>query len=114
WSITLANAPGPGNSWTFVLRVNETDTALRVTISDLAKTQSDLIHSVTINPGDRLDIKCVPSGTPSPTGDMQRLVRITAHAPNQQHLSTPSAVSHPLAAGNTYYMAPDQRGNQKS
>jgi hypothetical protein len=112
WSITLANAPGAGKSWTFTLRVNETDTALTVTISDAATTRSDLIHSVTIKPGDRFGIKCVPSGAPMATGDIQRMIRITASAPNQQLISTPSAVSHALTAGNTYYMAPDQRGNQ--
>src|ERR1022692_3632426 len=52
WRITLTNAPGAGKSWTFTLRVNETDTPLSVTISNSETTQSDLVHSATIHPGD--------------------------------------------------------------
>ncbi len=112
WRITLTNPPGAGNSWTFTLRVNEADTALAVTIADGATSGSDSTHKVVIKPGDRYDIRCTPTGTPAAPGDMQRLVRITASAPRRQMLATPSAVSHPLAPARTYYMAPDQRGNQ--
>lgn len=57
-------APGSGKSWTVTVRVNGVDSALAVTISNAATTGS-ATASISIAAGDRVTLKCVPSGTPS-------------------------------------------------
>jgi len=64
--VKLENAPGNGKSYRFVLR-NETqgvDTALDVTISDL-NTSALIDTNVSVNSGDNLVYKCIPSGGPT-------------------------------------------------
>lgn len=65
--VAVAVAPGAGKSLAFTLRVNEADTLLTVTISDtnLAPTSADTTHSISVSPGDRVCIKCIPTGTPT-------------------------------------------------
>lgn len=65
WSIVLAAAPGAGTSFTYTVRKNAVDTALSITISDTATTGSDTTNTIQFNPGDTMDIKITPTGTPS-------------------------------------------------
>jgi hypothetical protein len=65
--VELEVAPGSGKSWTFTLRKNEVNTSLAVTISNTAKTGSDLANSVATSPGDGISIRAEPSGSPADT-----------------------------------------------
>ena len=62
--VTVATAPGAGKSWVFALRVDGTDTALTLTISDTNVTNEDAVHEVTVTAGQRISISATPSGTP--------------------------------------------------
>ncbi len=64
-SITLASAPGAGNSLTFTLMVNGSDTAMVVTISESATSGSDLINTAAITAGQLVTLKCVPASLPT-------------------------------------------------
>ena len=58
-------APGAGNSWTILLRVNESDTALSVTISDSSTSGSDTSNTVSVSAGDLVAIRVNPSSGPA-------------------------------------------------
>lgn len=66
--VNLTVAPGAGKSYTFVLRVNNGNTALTVTISDAATQGWDITHEVAVVGGDQVGIMCTPAGTPAATG----------------------------------------------
>lgn len=63
--VELENAPGTGKSYTFTMRKNETDTSITTTIQNTSKRGNDTINTITVTAGDRLCLKCVPSGTPA-------------------------------------------------
>lgn len=63
--VKLSAAPGAGKSYTFALMKNGAAQALTVTISGTNTTGEDTTHSFTVSPGDRLYMRCVPSGTPA-------------------------------------------------
>lgn len=63
--VNLTQAPGSGKSFTFTLQKNGVDTALVVTIADLDTIGSDTSTSVSVAAGDTLNLKLVPSGTPT-------------------------------------------------
>lgn len=65
--VDLVSAPGTGTSYAFTLRKNAADTALTCTIADSATAGSDNTHTVSVVDGDSLDIKVVPTSTPSAT-----------------------------------------------
>lgn len=65
--VRLSAAPGAGKSYTFRLRVNGANSTIVVTISDTDTTGLDDTHEVNVNPGDRVNLTCTPSGTPAAT-----------------------------------------------
>lgn len=62
--IELSGAPDTGKSYTFVLLVNGAPTALTCTIADLNTSGSDLVNSVAVSPGDTVQLRCTPAGSP--------------------------------------------------
>ena len=63
--VWLATAPGAGKSWTVKIRKNGADSGISVVISDTATTGADLVNTVTVSPGDKIDVQVTPSGTPT-------------------------------------------------
>lgn len=63
--VTLSDAPGTGKSRTFVVRKNNVDTALTVTISNNEITGINSLIAVPYSPGDKIALKSVPTGTPT-------------------------------------------------
>ncbi len=63
----LATAPGAGRSYTFTLMKGDNPTSLVVTISGTDTTGRDVdpLHAVSVVAGDTINIRCVPSGTPT-------------------------------------------------
>lgn len=70
--VDLTVAPGAGQSRTFTLRVNGSDTALTVTISETNTSATDTTHSVAVSPGDTV------SFTQTDTGSAASTIPITA------------------------------------
>lgn len=62
-SVKMNGSPNAGKSYTFTLRVNGADSILTVTISD-AETTESFEADVVVSSGDRVTMKCEPSGTP--------------------------------------------------
>lgn len=67
--VLLSAAPGDGKSYTFTLRKpgnGQADGNLTVTITGAATTTgNDVAHTDVISDDDYVDLKCVPSGTPT-------------------------------------------------
>lgn len=63
--VRVTTAPGAGNSWTFILQLNDEDTALTVTIEGTNTSGEDILNQVTIAPGDMVSLQCSTSGTPA-------------------------------------------------
>lgn len=67
--VSLENAPGSGNSFTFSTRINPgigySAGNLAVTISDASTTGNDQSNSDSMNPGDSMVIRCTPSSLPT-------------------------------------------------
>lgn len=63
WFIKRTTAPGAGTSVTYVLKKNEVDTALTITIADTATTGQDTVNSVSYVAGDVFSISITPTGT---------------------------------------------------
>lgn len=63
--VWLATAPGSGKSWTVKIRKNGSDSGISVVISDTATTGADLVNTVAVSPGDKIDVQVTPSGTPT-------------------------------------------------
>lgn len=74
WVITITNAPGSGKSQTFTVRKNGSNTALTITISNLATSGSDISHTVSIAAGDTIDVIQNTSGSPSAGGEMKSVL----------------------------------------
>jgi hypothetical protein len=55
--VSIAVAPGVGESVTFTVRKNGVDTALIVVIADAALVGSNVVDSVSVSPGDTLTVK---------------------------------------------------------
>ena len=65
-NINVSAAPGNAKSFLVTLRLNAADTALTCTVTGAATTTcADTTHSVSVVPGDLVDLTVVPSGTPS-------------------------------------------------
>lgn len=98
-------APGAGTSYTMTVRKNGADTAITCQISGAsATTCSDTTHSINVLPGDLIDIKTVPVGTPS--GSISFRTSLTFNStdsPNKSCYSS-SSVGNTLATGATNYM----------
>jgi len=62
FKVKLTTAPGAGTSRTFAFRKNGIDQSLSITISDTSTTGSDLVNTVSLSPGDVLQIKHTSSG----------------------------------------------------
>lgn len=65
--VDLVVPPGVGNSRTFVVVVNGSDTAITVTISDTAVTATDAVNFAAITKYDTFHLKETTSGTPAVT-----------------------------------------------
>lgn len=65
--VYLTAAPGAGKNYTFTLRRNGVDTALSCSVSDTGVACHDTMHQINIAAFDQFDVKCVPSGSPTPT-----------------------------------------------
>lgn len=76
--ITIGTAPGAGKSYTFVLMQNGNPTSLSVTIADSATSGSDNSNSVSLTAGDKVSIRCTPSGTPATFSQCSWIIRQTA------------------------------------
>lgn len=63
--VWFATAPGAGKSWTVKIRKNGADSGISVTISDAETTGADLVNTVAVSPGDKIDVQVTPSGTPT-------------------------------------------------
>lgn len=74
WVITITTAPGAGKSQTFTLRKNGSNTALAVTISNLATSGSDTSNSVSVAAGDTIDVIQNTSGSPSAGGETKSVL----------------------------------------
>jgi hypothetical protein len=64
--VSLQAAPGAGQSYTFTLRVNGSDTDVTCTIADSATSASDLTHTAAITAGQSWSLKSVSSTTATP------------------------------------------------
>ena len=64
-TIILAAAPGVGKSFAFTVMVNGAATDISITISGTDTQGQDLIHSAALSAGDYVNLRCVPSGTPT-------------------------------------------------
>jgi hypothetical protein len=65
--VELPAAPENGagtQSYTFTLMLNEVAQTLSVTISEANTTGSDVSHFISVVPGDAIQLRCTPSGTP--------------------------------------------------
>lgn len=65
WKIVMKIAPGSGVSITFTLYVNQTATALTITIAGASTTGSDTTHTVSISPGDTVYVRSAVTGSPA-------------------------------------------------
>lgn len=63
--VALNSSPGVGNSYTFAVRVNKALAGPSVTISGTNNLGSDTTNTATVAAGDTVDIRCVPSSTPT-------------------------------------------------
>ena len=61
----LDGSPGNGNSYTFIVRKNGTDTTVTCTISDTDTISSDLTNSVDFDAGDLISIMATPASNPA-------------------------------------------------
>lgn len=78
--VSLNQAPGAGNSYTFAARKDGVDTAVTCTISDASTSCSDLTNSFAVSPGERVSIGSIPSSTPAastPTWSVMFLGNVT-------------------------------------
>lgn len=66
--VAVSAAPGAGNSLQFVVLQNGVASALSVTISDAETSGSDTINTLTITPGDRISLRCIPTSSPTVSG----------------------------------------------
>lgn len=63
-----SSAPSSGQSCSYTLMVNGVASALTLTISDTATTGSDTTHSVSVNAGDLISIRCAGSASAGVAG----------------------------------------------
>lgn len=63
--VVLLNAPGVNKQYVFTLMVNDNPTSLEVTIKDTSTSGEDTTHTASVNPGDRVNLRCVPTNTPN-------------------------------------------------
>lgn len=78
--VQLESAPDPGDTggFTFTLMKNEVATDLTCTIIGSNTTGNDTTHTVDVEPGDQVSIRCVPVDTPLTTGDVYWGTKFTA------------------------------------
>lgn len=62
--VVLERAPDAGKSFTYTFR-DDGDTTLTCQVADAATTNSDTTHEVSVTASSKIDIKVVPSGTPT-------------------------------------------------
>lgn len=72
FAITLPAAPGLGKSWTWTFRVNGVDSAMSITIADLA-TSGISTGNVVVAAGDVLSLKRTSVGSPTQAGQTHHL-----------------------------------------
>jgi hypothetical protein len=86
--IALTGSPGGGKSYAFMLRQDSDVTALTCTVADANTTASDTTHTVLINSGGNLDLRVVPSGTPTVRDAKWSMVCYFAIPPSVSTLTT--------------------------
>jgi len=69
--VFLSAAPGGGGAYVFTLRVNNAATALAVTITDPATSAEITTAEIVMAAGDRWNLECAPSGSPTATPTAQ-------------------------------------------
>lgn len=92
FSVTLETAPGAGKSYTFVITVNNVDTALSITISD-ANLSGSIKVSHVIASNSYVALKCTPSGTPTATGAVEWSLAADLLGPKEFVVATSSGVA---------------------
>jgi hypothetical protein len=96
--VTISTAPGSGKSYAFTLVINGTPSSLTVTISDLNTTARLTGTSVSVAAGDRLTLKCVPSGTPASMTNCEFTIEFVGSVSNQSGYGFPIAITSNSAA----------------
>lgn len=66
-NFVVDSSPGSGRSWIATVRKNAADTDLTCTITNSNTSCSDLTHSVSVSPGDKVSFQVAPSGNPPST-----------------------------------------------
>jgi len=67
----VAPDPGPGNSITYVLRINGADTALTITFNSGETDKSDTTNIISVAAGDRITLHSIPVSGPVTLGGIQ-------------------------------------------
>lgn len=67
-AVSLGTAPGAGTQYDYILRLNNGDSALKVTIAGTDTKGSDDVHSIAVVAGDIIDISITPTNTPASSG----------------------------------------------
>jgi hypothetical protein len=105
--VILTTAPGGVTSYAFTVMVNGVASAITCTITGAALTIQDLGHTASLNAGDLISLRSVPSGTPASTGIIYWTIRADGGA--NKFASIGSNTGMPTATG-TLYTTPMGRG----
>lgn len=103
--ISLNAAPGAGKSWTFTVMKNGVATTLTCTVSDAATTANDTSHTVAVAEDDRLEIRCVPSGTPTSMGRLLMGLSYDPTSEGQSFVSGRESTGTTPDNANTHYLS---------
>lgn len=76
--VAVTTAPGAGKSYQFTLMVNGVASTLTCIISGTATSEQDIAHSVSLNAGDTISLRCTPTGTPAASGVCYWTIRQSA------------------------------------
>ena len=101
--VSVEDAPGDGNSMTYLVRDSGGDSspAVTCTISNLETSANDTSHSFTVSAGDTICIQTTPSGTPKTTTRFR--VGLTFLADTDGQFIIPASMNNWLNATNTEF-----------
>jgi len=77
WYMAISSNPGAGTKWDYVIRKNNADTDLAITIEDAETAGNDTTHSVSFADDDDVCIKITPTGEPPGAGTMYWGVKVS-------------------------------------
>ncbi len=103
--VELTGSPGAGNSYAFVLMVNNSPSALTTTISDAETSDSDQANDVSVSAGDVVSIRVTPSSTPT-VRDAKWSLEFEGDTANESVLM---GIASPFTSSITYFH-PNVRG----